>query len=43
MLDSPASPMVKTLPSNAGNSGSIPDRETEVPQAVGYSQKFKNK
>ena len=43
MLDSPGSPVVKTLPSNVGDSGSILDRETEVPQAMGYSQKYKNK
>ena len=32
--DSPDSPMVKNLPCNAGALGSIPRRETKIPQAA---------
>ena len=33
--------MVKTLPSNVGGVGSIPDQGTKIPHAVWHSQKIK--
>ena len=36
----PGSPVVKTLPSNAWSTGSIPDQDTKVPHAAGYGQNF---
>ena len=33
--DFPGNPVVKNLPSNAGDAGSIPGRETKIPHAVG--------
>ena len=37
--DFPASPAVKTLPSNAGGGDSIPGQGTEVPHATECDQK----
>ena len=34
-LGFPGSPVVKTLPSNSGGAGSIPDQETKIPNASG--------
>ena len=36
--DLPGSPVVKTLPSNAGGAGSIPGQGTKVPHAAEYGQ-----
>ena len=33
--DFPGGPVVKNLPSNAGDAGSIPGRGTKIPHAVG--------
>ena len=33
--DFPGGPVVKNLPCNAGDAGSIPDRGTKIPHAVG--------
>ena len=33
--DVPGSPVVKSLPSNAGDTGSIPGQGTKIPHAVG--------
>lgn len=33
--------MIKTLPSNTEDVGSIPGQGTKVPHVPGYSQKFK--
>ena len=33
--DFPGGPVVKNLPSNAGDVGAIPRRETKIPHAVG--------
>ena len=35
LKDFPGSPVVKNLPSNAGDSGSIPGWGTKIPHAVG--------
>ena len=39
--DFPGSPVVKTLPSNAGGVGSIPGQGTKIPHAMGCGQKLK--
>ena len=39
--DFPGSPVVKTLPSNAGDVGSIPGQGTKVLHAMGCSKKKK--
>ena len=36
--DFPGSPVVKNLPSNAGDAGSIPGRGTKIPHAVGATK-----
>ena len=41
MRDFPDSPVVKTLPSNAGDTGSISGQRTKILHAAGCSQKFK--
>ena len=41
LRDFPDSPVVKTLPSNAGDIGSIPDQRTKILHAAGCGQKFK--
>ena len=35
LWDFPGGPVVKNLPSNAGDAGSIPGQGTEIPHAVG--------
>ena len=35
VMDFPGGPVVKNLPSNAGDMGSIPGRGTKIPHAVG--------
>ena len=39
--DFPSGPVVKTLPSNAGGMGLIPDRGAKIPHAVGRGQRLK--
>ena len=39
----PDGPVVKNLPSNAGNKGSIPGQGTKIPHAVGRNQKLNKK
>ena len=39
--DLPGGPLVKDLPANAGDVGSIPDWGTKIPQATQRSQKTK--
>ena len=39
--DFPGCPEVKTLPSNAGSAGSIPDQEAKIPQASSQNPKHK--
>ena len=41
--DFPGDPMVKILPSNVGDVGSIPGPRTKIPQALGHSKKKKKK
>ena len=41
--DFPGGPVVKTLPSNTGDMGSIPGWGTKIPHAVGCGQKLKKK
>jgi len=43
ILDSPGSPVVKTLPSNAEGTGLIPGRGTKIPHVVWYGTKKKEK
>ena len=38
--DFPVGPVVKTLPSNAGDVGSVPGQGSKVPHAMAYGQKF---
>ena len=40
-MDFPGDPVVKTLPSNAGDTGSITGQGTKVPHAARCSQKGK--
>ena len=35
LQDFPGGPVVKNLPSNAGDAGSIPGQETKIPHALG--------
>ena len=35
-LDFPGSPMVKNLPCNAGDTGSIPGQETKIPRGQNF-------
>ena len=35
LWDFPGGPVIKNLPSNAGDAGSIPGRGTKIPHAVG--------
>ena len=39
--DFPGGPVVKTPPSNAGGTGSIPGPGTNIPHAMWYGQKLK--
>lgn len=39
--DFPGDPMVKILPSNVGDVGSIPGPRTKIPHALWHSQKKK--
>ena len=41
--DFPGDPMVKILPSNVGDVGSIPGPRTKIPHALWHSQKKKKK
>ena len=41
-MDFPGDPVVKTLPSNAGDTGSITGQGPKVPHASRCSQKLKN-
>ena len=41
--DFPGSPMVKTLPSNAGGAGLIPGQGTQIPHTSRSSQKKKER
>ena len=38
--DFPSSPLVKTLPSNAGSMGSMPGLGAKIPHTAGSGQKF---